>query len=66
VFFGLSSLNPQLNKTALRLTVNPFGPQARHFPYVAAGAATQRNTLLRFGRTIPSKLDYSSLDLQYL
>ena len=31
----LSSLSPQLNKAALRLTVNPFGSQARHFPYLA-------------------------------
>ena len=44
----LSSLIPQLNKAASRLTVNPFGSQARHFPYIAGGAATQRKTLLRF------------------
>ena len=41
----LSSLNPQLNKAALRLAVNPFGSQARHFPYIAGGVATQRKTL---------------------
>ena len=41
----LSSLNPQLNKATSRLTVNPFGSQARHFPYIAGGAATQRKTL---------------------
>ena len=35
-------------KAALRLTVNPFGSQARHFPYIAGGAATQGKTLQRF------------------
>ena len=35
-------------KAASRLWVNPFGSQARHFPYIAGGAATQRKTLLRF------------------
>ena len=44
----LSSLNPQLNKAALRLTVNPFGSQARHFPYIAIGMATQGKILLWF------------------
>ena len=42
----LSSLNPQLNKAALRLTVNPFGSQARHFPYISIGMATPGKTLL--------------------
>ena len=44
----LSSLNPQLNKAALRLCFNPFGSQARPFPYIAGDAATQGETLLRF------------------
>ena len=30
-------------KAALRLTVNPFGSQARHSPYIAIGMATQRH-----------------------
>ena len=41
----LSSLNPQLKKASMRLWVNPFGSQARHFPYIAGGAATQGETL---------------------
>ena len=44
----LSSLNPQLNKAASRLWVNPFGSQASHFPYIAIGMATQGKTLLCF------------------
>ena len=39
----LSSLNPQLNKAALRLTVNPFGSQARHFPYIALTRDTEED-----------------------
>ena len=39
----LSSLNPQLNKAALRLMGhNPFGSQASHFPYPRS--ARQRKT----------------------
>ena len=41
----LSSLNPQLNKDASRWAVNPFGSQARHFPYIAISMATQGETL---------------------
>ena len=44
----LSSLNPQLNKAASRLTANPFGSQASHFPYIAIGMATQGETLQHF------------------
>ena len=39
----LSSLNPQLNKAALRLTVNPFGSQASHFPYIALTRDTEED-----------------------
>ena len=28
----------------MRLWVNPFGSQARHFPYIAIGMATQGET----------------------
>ena len=37
VYFTVSRpLNPQLNKAATRLWANPFGSQARHFPYCFA------------------------------
>ena len=39
----LSSLNPQLNKAALRLWVNPVGSQARHFPYIALTRDTEED-----------------------
>ena len=39
----LSSLNPQLNKVATRLTANPFGSQARHFPYIALTRDTEED-----------------------
>ena len=39
----LSSLNTQLNKTALRLWVNPFG-SVEPLPLYRADAATQRKT----------------------
>ena len=39
----LSSLNPQLNKAATRLWVNPFGSQASHFPYIALTRDTEED-----------------------
>ncbi len=46
----LSSLNPQLNKAASRLWVNPFGSQASHFPYIALTRDTEEDiaTFLAF------------------
>ena len=38
-----------MNAVVLRLWVNPFGSQASHFPYIAIGMATQRETLQRSG-----------------
>ena len=35
-------------KAALRLTVNPFGSQASHFPYITTDVVTQGETLLWF------------------
>jgi len=32
------------SKAALRLTANPFGSQASHFPYITIGMATQGET----------------------